>query len=192
MIETQIANSLWKTPDATGLETQVLPGERVRVLENDGQWRYVELLDQPQFTSSWHGYRGWMCGDPSDGKLEFEAKEGIPYLLGGMTQDAIDCSGLVHLIYRQAGLRVPRNAHDQYLACGEGDRLLFMAKKDNPEKIVHVMIHVDDDLYFEATAACGHTRMVKLEDRLREPDECWVTYQGSFCPEKLTAITSSC
>lgn len=43
-------------------ETQLLYGERVRVLKVDGEWAQVEAIQQPEYTHdrSWSGYPGWV------------------------------------------------------------------------------------------------------------------------------------
>lgn len=43
-------------------ETQLLYGERVRVIKKEHEWAYVEALEQPEFTHSerWQGYPGWV------------------------------------------------------------------------------------------------------------------------------------
>jgi cell wall-associated NlpC family hydrolase len=38
---------------------------------------------------------------------------GVPYLWGGTSADALDCSGLVHLVWRALGVVVPRDTDDQ-------------------------------------------------------------------------------
>ena len=46
-------------------ETQLLYGERVRLLKVRNGWAYVEAIEQPEFTHRrrWQGYPGWIPED---------------------------------------------------------------------------------------------------------------------------------
>jgi len=57
-----------------------------------------------------------------------------PFRLGGMTQDGVDCSGLIHTIYKDAfGIEIPRTTREQVLrghkisknSTKEGDLVFF-------------------------------------------------------------------
>lgn len=68
---------------------------------------------------------------------------GIPYRFGGNSPDGLDCSGLVEMTYRAAGLRVPRTADGQYRALPRVDTprpgdLLFFGEGS---KATHVGIY---------------------------------------------------
>ncbi|WP_231489587.1 C40 family peptidase [Billgrantia saliphila] len=73
------------------------------------------------------------------------AKEalGTPYRLGGNTPAGLDCSGLVEMAYRSAGIKVPRTADAQYRAlptvkqAQPGDLLFFGDRR----KATHVGIY---------------------------------------------------
>ena len=85
----------------------------------------------------------------------------------------VDCSGLVSLSYRVAGVEVPRNAHDQYLWCRRLQRsqlekgdLIFLSKKDVPEKITHVMIYSGHGRIIEASGDVNRVREIPVEEKL--------------------------
>lgn len=72
-----------------------------------------------------------------------------PYLWGGRTEYGIDCSGFSQLLYRLAGINIPRDASKQI---GNGHTLNFLSEAkagdlaffDNDEgEIVHVGIIID-------------------------------------------------
>lgn len=44
------------------------------------------------------------------------ARVGLPYLWGGTGPDAYDCSGLVMMAYRSAGVSLPRTSQEQWAA----------------------------------------------------------------------------
>jgi cell wall-associated NlpC family hydrolase len=101
--------------------SQVIPGEPIAILEEHDGWARVETA---------YGYPGWVAADavaatPDTNWLEATVDQpvayarslvGTRYLWGGMTEQGIDCSGLVHMSYRSAGRLVPRDAYQQEAA----------------------------------------------------------------------------
>ncbi len=103
--------------DAAEQVTQALRGEPLSLEEHDGDWARVVTA---------YGYPGWVRSDaleeglgelpePAAGSPLDVARSylGAPYLWGGLTEDGIDCSGLVHMAYRRLGRLVPRDADQQ-------------------------------------------------------------------------------
>lgn len=79
---------------------------------------------------------------------------GVPYVFGGTNPSTgLDCSGLVQLVYRQAGVALPRTAQQQYDATTRipraqlqpGDLVFFARTYPDPHDwITHVGIYVGD------------------------------------------------
>lgn len=249
-------------------ETQLLYGERVRVLTVRDGWARVEALEQPEFTHAkrWQGYPGWVPSSaltPWDAWREptivvtekwadtWEDPHGLrrtpwrfplgahlhatdvggelwlvelldgttvwmratsahslaalharsstetrrlilrnaqlfvgnPYYWGGRSPQppgvwdqvtGVDCSGLINLAYRAAGLDIPRDAHEQFLRAQpirrpETADVIFLSARGHPKQIVHVMLYAGDGHVIEGPGTGQAVRRIRLEERLGRP-----------------------
>ncbi|GAA3215875.1 NlpC/P60 family protein [Dactylosporangium siamense] len=84
---------------------------------------------------------------------------GAVYVWGGLSTPGIDCSGLVHLVWRRLGVRLPRDAHDQAAATTPvapgtehpGD-LYFFARPGRPVHHVGIVVTPTDRVLLHASA----------------------------------------
>jgi cell wall-associated NlpC family hydrolase len=92
-----------------------------------------------------------------------ESQKGTPYRWGGTGPNGFDCSGLVQWSYKQAGVSLPRIAHDQvgsgtrvsYSSARRGD-LLYWA--DSGGYAYHVAIYLGDGRMIDAPRSGDHVR----------------------------------
>ncbi|MBS0622301.1 MAG: C40 family peptidase [Verrucomicrobia bacterium] len=162
------------------LETELLFGEPIRILAHHGKQLFVEAPDQPHFAGNWSGYRGWIeecpllsqrpCPKPPI-PLEETLRNclGAPYVWGGLSPSGIDCSGLIHLAYRNAGRVVPRNAHDQWL-CSTSKTVKELSPghlffKATGKRITHVLFYLGEGSYIESTTDVHKVRITTLEQK---------------------------
>lgn len=108
---------------------------------------------------------------------------GLVYLWGGMSPWGLDCSGLVHLVQRELGRVVPRDAHDQRAICEPveldavqpGDLYFFAGSAEGAADAVSTTATSGTDHVGIVTApmkmihACGHCGVVEepLDDGRR-------------------------
>jgi cell wall-associated NlpC family hydrolase len=132
----------------------------------DQRWLQIVAPMQPSSLDA-RGYPGWVLSGHIDQKVGDSAQPatttehpepaadtrafvamarthlGVHYLWGGMCEEALDCSGLVHLSLRRLGLVIPRDAGDQYDACEHiptirarpGDLFFFARRGRRPHHV---------------------------------------------------------
>jgi cell wall-associated NlpC family hydrolase len=89
-----------------------------------------------------------------------EAQLGKPYQWGGTGPDAFDCSGLVMMAYRAAGVDIPRTSQQQWLwgpqvpasQAEPGDLVFFAGADGTPTAPGHVGLVIGGGMMIEAFA----------------------------------------
>jgi peptidoglycan DL-endopeptidase CwlO len=120
-----------------------------------------------------------------------EAQIGKPYLWGGTGPDAFDCSGLVMMAYRAAGIDIPRTSQEQW-AWGPrvspsqvqpGDLVFFVGADGTEQAPGHVGIVIGHGLMVEAYATGFPIRIAPYTGR----DPVGFTQPWSHSGTSLTA-----
>jgi peptidoglycan DL-endopeptidase CwlO len=89
-----------------------------------------------------------------------QAQLGKPYLWGGTGPDAFDCSGLVMMAYRAAGINIPRTSEEQWAQLPHvpaaniepGDLVFFAGSDGTPTSPGHVGLVIGRNKMIEAYA----------------------------------------
>jgi cell wall-associated NlpC family hydrolase len=88
----------------------------------------------------------------------------VPYLWGGQHPDTgLDCSGFVQLVYRDAGLNLPRSTTNQFRETQRirprevrpGDLIFFSMNHPGGSRVDHVGIYVGKGYFVQASVSSG-------------------------------------
>lgn len=110
---------------------------------------------------------------------------GDPYYWGGRSSHdraasgpphwAVDCSGLVGLVYQANGILIPRDAHEQWLGCQPISQeelkpadLVFLFDPQDKKRVTHVMLYIGGGSILEAPGTGFRVRELPLLHRLKE------------------------
>ncbi|MER7130383.1 C40 family peptidase [Streptosporangium saharense] len=101
------------------------------------------------------------------------SKLGRPYVWGAEGPDTFDCSGLVQWAYAQAGIRVPRVTHQQFVSgprielsqAQPGDLLFWRNDPTNPAYVSHVAIYWGDGKMLHAPRTGDVVKIVPISTR---------------------------
>ena len=160
--------------------SDLVAGSLLKYIGSSGAWIKVELPDGRMGfipSSSVADFETWKKNArPTPEGVERMAKSllGIPYLWGGTSTKAMDCSGFTKTVYLMNGLQLNRDANqqaDQGLDVSPGEKfenlrkgdLLFFGRKatnDRPERISHVAMYLNDRNFIHSS---GYVHMNSLD-----------------------------
>jgi peptidoglycan DL-endopeptidase CwlO len=108
-----------------------------------------------------------------------EAQIGKPYQFGGTGPDGYDCSGLVMMAYRAAGVYIPRTSQQQWLwgpqvpasRVEPGDLVFFAGADGTPAAPGHVGLVIGHDEMIEAYATGFPIRVSAFGDSAAAPGD---------------------
>ncbi|MFJ2028852.1 C40 family peptidase [Streptosporangium sp. NPDC087985] len=101
------------------------------------------------------------------------SKLGRPYVWGAEGPDTFDCSGLVQWAYAQAGVKVPRVTHQQFVSGPQiplsqaqpGDLLFWRHDPTNPTYVSHVAIYWGNGKMLHAPRTGDVVKLVPVSTR---------------------------
>ncbi|MEU4534939.1 C40 family peptidase [Streptosporangium sp. NPDC023825] len=143
-----VINPVLKAPGKTAAETV---GKAVT-------WSASSFMTAPQITTALTAAIG---------------KLGRPYVWGAEGPDTFDCSGLVQWAYEQAGIKVPRVTHQQFVSGPQiplsqaqpGDLLFWRHDPTNPGYVSHVAIYWGDGKMLHAPRTGDVVKLVPVTTR---------------------------
>ncbi|MCW5550597.1 MAG: C40 family peptidase [Verrucomicrobiae bacterium] len=151
--------------------SEVVTGCLVKRTGEEGEWYQVELPDQrtgylPKNAAE--DYAAWQrTRQPTPDAIERTARTllGRPYIWGGNSPKALDCSGFTKLTFFLNGVELDRNASHQARQgvqipldadlshLRKGDLVFFgtRARPSRPERVTHVGIYLGEKLFIHSS-----------------------------------------
>ncbi len=188
IIYTKTFGQSFSTEDKTQIVSDLVAGCILEILEEDDNFYKIRYPDEriamvPKAAAD--DYTSWLNNfKPNSDALVERAKTlvGVPYLWGGTSTKAMDCSGFTKTIYFLNGIILPRDASQQvhtgnlvdedknFKNLEKGDLLFFgqPATKTNKEKVVHVGMWIGNDEYIHAS---GQVRISSVNPNAVNFDE---------------------
>lgn len=180
VIVTERYITMYEKPSASSqMVSDAVWGDILLELGNTGSWKKVAIADGREGYvpgSSVEGLKKWLSRcDPTPENIIKTAKQfiGVPYMWGGTSIKAVDCSGFTKSVYYLNGLILARDASQQgytgdniditKYADGEytlhslenlkkGDLIFFGSKAAGGEKerITHVGIYIEEGIFIHS------------------------------------------
>ncbi len=159
---------VYTKPDVKSLRvSDLVAGDLLKILENEGNFIKVEFPDKRVgfvVNDICEDYKSWLNSrDPNEENILKTADRfmGVPYLWGGTSTKAMDCSGFTRTVFFLNGIYLPRDASQQvhvgipvdtqngFSNLKPGDLLFFgkKASENTKEKITHVGIYIGNEQF---------------------------------------------
>jgi hypothetical protein len=150
------------------LEKKTEKNKICKIVLPDGRSGLVNKADVSDFKE----WSETVSPEPDKMILFARSMSGIPYLWGGTSVKAFDCSGFVKTIYFNGGIILARDASQQYLygepvevtpsfnSLKKGDLIFFGSRNEGKERIVHTGMYIGDT---EVIHCSGMVRINSLD-----------------------------
>jgi SH3-like domain-containing protein len=160
---------VFESPDESGIVGDLVAGsvfikiadsqDWVKIILPDGREGFVRAKEVMDF-NSWKGQPPCKVEDICRSALTFI---GLPYLWGGSSTKAVDCSGFVQSVYFINGIILSRDASlqaihgddidlsDGFSRLGRGDLLFFGSKDSIGSHVTHVAIYMGNSEYIHSS-----------------------------------------